>query len=197
MISSEKDLTNNITWRKQDLLQHMTEFEFRQLLKKNQLIRIQKGVYQYAHIDLPDNDMILAQELFPQAVISMLTAASYYNLTTIIPSSIQLTLPSNKSRRLTPPSYPQIEFFFANEKIIDLGIEIISEENYPLRIYNRERVVCDMFRYLPRVGLDAALDIFKNYMHNKKNRQLDKLLHYSRQLRVYKYIHRYTEVYIA
>ena len=175
----------------------MTEFEFRQLLKKNQLIRIQKGVYQYAHIDLPDNDMILAQELFPQAVISMLTAASYYNLTTIIPSSIQLTLPSNKSRRLTPPSYPQIEFFFANEKIIDLGIEIISEENHSLRIYNRERVVCDMFRYLPRVGLDAALDIFKNYMHNKKNRQLDKLLHYSRQLRVYKYIHRYTEVYIA
>ena len=90
-----------------------------------------------------------------------------------------------------------MEFFFANEKIIDLGIEIISEENHSLRIYNRERVVCDMFRYLPRVGLDAALDIFKNYMHNKKNRQLDKLLHYSHQLRVYKYIHRYTEVYIA
>lgn len=197
MISSEKDLTNNITWRKQDLLQHMTEFEFRQLLKKNQLIRIQKGIYQYAHIDLPDNDMILAQDLFPQAVISMFTAASYYDLTNIIPSSIQLTLPSNKSRRLPLPSYPQIELFFAHEKILDLGIEIISVEDHPIRIYNRERVVCDMFRYLPRVGLDAALDIFKNYMHDKKICQPDKLLQYSRQLRVYKYIHRYMEVYIA
>ena len=196
-MSTKSKTADKIFWRKQDILQQMTEHQFRQLINTKQLIRTRKGIYHYADTDFPDNDMILVQEFFPQGIISMFTAASYYNLTTIIPSSVQVTLSSKGSRHLVPPDYPHIEFFFADEKIIQLGIEIISEENHTLRIYNRERVVCDMFRYLSRVGIDAALEVFKNYMKDSKNHKLDQLIHYSRLLRVYKYIHRYTEVYIA
>lgn len=188
---------DNVFWRKQNLLQHMTEHEFRRLLNTKQLIRTRKGIYHYAHTDFPDNDMILAQEIFPEGIISMITAASYYNLTTIIPASIQLTLSSKGARRRSLPDYPRMELFFADEKIIHLGEERIFEENHTIRIYDRERIVCDMFRYLSRIGIDAALEVFKAYMNDRKDRKIDKLIDYARQLRVYKYIHRYTEVYIA
>ena len=175
----------------------MTEHEFRRLLNTKQLIRTRNGIYHYAHTDFPDNDMILAQEIFPEGIISMITAASYYNLTTIIPASIQLTLSSRGAHRRSLPDYPRMELFFADEKIIHLGIECVIEENHEIRIYDRERVVCDMFRYLSRIGIDAALEVFKAYMNDRKNRKIDKLIDYARQLRVYKYIHRYTKVYIA
>ena len=80
---------------------------------------------------------------------------------------------------------------------MEVGLETITVENHPIRIYDRERVVCDMFRYLSRLGLDAAIEIFKNYMKDKKKRDVDKLIKYSRQLRVYKYISQYVEVYIG
>lgn len=54
-----------------------------------------------------------------------------------------------------------------------------------------------MFRYLRRVGQDMAIEVFNNYMRDKKRRNLDKLVDYARQLRVYKYISKYVEVYVG
>lgn len=184
-------------WHRKELLQYMTIYQFRKMISSHKLERVQKGIYAFRAIDEPDDDMTLVQQFYPKAVMSVFTAASFYGLTTIIPRSVQITLPSSGTRRLTKPEYPSIEFFFTSDKTMEVGLETITVENYPIRIYDRERVVCDMFRYLSRLGLDAAIEIFKNYMKDKKKRDVDKLIKYSRQLRVYKYISQYVEVYIG
>ena len=184
-------------WHRKDLYRHMTDYQFRKLIKSGQLERVQKGIYAFREMDEPDNDMVLAQQFYPQAVMGGFTAASFYGLTTIIPRSVQITLPSSGTRRLAKPDYPAIEFFFTSDKTMGVGLDTMTVEDHKIRIYDRERVVCDMFRYLPRMGLDAAIEIFKNYMKDKKKRDVDKLIKYSRQLRVYKYISQYVEVYIG
>lgn len=184
-------------WRRKDLLQHMTNYRFRKMIESHRLERVQKGIYAFCDIDEPDNDMVLIQQFYPQAIMSVFTAASFYGLTSVIPRAVQITLPSNGTRRLAKPDYPVVEIFFTSDKTTELGLDVITVENYLIRIYDRERVVCDMFRYLSRTGLDTAIGIFKSYMKDKKNRDVDKLIRYSRQLRVYKYISQYVEVYIG
>lgn len=184
-------------WHKKDLLQHMTEYQIKQLIASNALERIQKGIYVFRDAAEPNEDMVLAQQFYPKAVMSMFTAANFYGLTTVIPRAVQLTLPSSGTRHLARPAYPTIEFFFTSEKTMELGLSSFKVENHSVRIYDRERVVCDMFRYLSRTGIDTSIEVFKNYMKDKKNRDVDKLIHFSRQLRVYKYISQYVEVYIG
>jgi predicted transcriptional regulator of viral defense system len=184
-------------WHKKDLLQHISNHQIRRLRKVHRIERIQKGIYAFCDIAEPADDMVLAQPFSPKAVMSICTAASFYGLTTVIPRTVQITLPSSGTRRLAKPDCPVVEFFFSSDKTMELGLDVITVENHPICIYDRERVVCDMFRYLPRTGLDVAIETFKSYMKDKKQRDVDKLISYSRKLRVYKYISQYVEVYIG
>lgn len=197
-MSSQRIITEKSgVWHRKNLLQHMTEYQFKKMIASHKVKRIQKGIYTFSDLQEPDEDMVLVQQFYPQAVMSVFTAASFYELTTVIPRTVQITLPSNGTRRLVRPDYPVVEFFFTSDKTMNLGLNTVLMENYPVRIYDRERVVCDMFRYMSRTGLDAAIEVFKSYMKNKKMRDVDKLINYSRQLRVYKYISQYVEVYIG
>lgn len=132
-------------WHRKDLCRHMTDYQFRKLIKSGQLERVQKGIYAFREMDEPDNDMVLAQQFYPQAVMGGFTAASFYGLTTIIPRSVQITLPSSGTRRLAKPDYPAIEFFFTSDKTMGVGLDTMTVEDHKIRIYDRERVVCDMF----------------------------------------------------
>ena len=131
------------------------------------------------------------------SLISVFTAANFHNLTTVIPRTVQMTLPSSGTRKLSMPDYPSIEIFFSSEKSISLGMEQIEVDAHTVNIYNRERTVCDMFRYLNKTGIDTAIEVFKNYMGDIRNRDINLLLDYAKQLRVYKYISQYVEVTIG
>lgn len=189
--------TGQVIWHKQDLLRNMTTYKFKQMVANGDLQRIRNGIYTYRDSEEPDNDMLIAQQFFPQAIFSIFTAANYHNLTTVIPRTVQITLPSNGTRRLALPDYPSIEIFFSNEKTISLGLKKVDIEGQTVNIYNRERTVCDMFRYLNKTGIDTAIEVFKNYMSDVRNRDINLLLDYAKQLRVYKYISQYVEVTIA
>lgn len=189
--------TGQIIWHKQDLLRNMTTYKFKKMVANGDLQRIRTGIYIYRDSVEPDNDMLLVQQFFPNAIFSIFTAANFHNLTTVIPRTVQITLPSNGTRRLAMPDYPAIEIFFSNEKTISLGLEKIDIEGQTVNIYNRERTVCDMFRYLNRTGIDTAIEVFKNYMLDIRTRDINLLLNYAKQLRVYKYISQYVEVTVA
>jgi len=189
--------TRQVIWHRQELLRRMTTYKFKQMVASGELQRIRKGIYSYRDSEEPDNDMVLAQQFFPNAIISVFTAANFHNLTTVIPRTVQMTLPSSGTRKLSMPDYPSIEIFFSSEKSISLGIEQVEVDAHTVNIYNRERTVCDMFRYLNKTGIDTAIEVFKNYMGDIRNRDINLLLDYAKQLRVYKYISQYVEVTIG
>ncbi|WP_019543472.1 hypothetical protein, partial [Selenomonas bovis] len=86
------------TWRKKDLLAHMTDYKFRQMVKTQRLSRIQHGIYIFSPAKESDNDLVLTQQFYSQAIISMFSAADFHGLTTMIPRSVQITLPSQGAR---------------------------------------------------------------------------------------------------
>ncbi len=45
-----------------------------------------------------------------------------------------------------------------------MGIEVIDTPYGPIKIYNREKTICDMFRYRKKLGEDIALEALKNYI---------------------------------
>jgi hypothetical protein len=73
-----------------------------------------------------------------------------------------------------------------------VGIETVQVDNQTIKIYDRERTVCDFIRNRLKIGKDVALEVLKNYMSGKKN--LQKLYEYAKLLQIEGVISPYVEV---
>jgi predicted transcriptional regulator of viral defense system len=141
-------------------------------------------------MEIPDDFSRLAA-IIPEGVISLFSAAQYHDLTTVIPQAIEITLPSNMRTPVLPENL-HVKIYKSKNPIYAIGIETAAIENTTLKIYDRERTVCDFFRMRQKIGKDAALEVLRNYMSGKKD--LQKIYEYARALRIENVIHPYLEV---
>ena len=110
------------------------------------------------------------------AVICLLSAVSYYELTTFDPAEIYVAVPTNTPRFNL--DYPPVKVYYFIEKYYKPGIEEMDTPSGKIRIYNKEKSLGDLFRYINKLGEDVALESLKTYMSNA-NRDLAKLHKYS------------------
>jgi len=48
-----------------------------------------------------------------------------------------------------------------------------------VRIYNKEKTIGDLFRYMKKIGEDIAVESLKTYLQNRKERNIPKLIEYA------------------
>lgn len=138
------------------------------LWQKGILERVKAGLYRPVDIaDAPDISIgfVDVSKAIPDGVIGLISALHYFELTTVNPSSIYLVVPHNK--RVPRIEYPPIKIFYFRERFFKIGIENIDTLYGPVKIYNREKTICDMFRYRKKLGEDIALEALKNYVSYK------------------------------
>lgn len=121
-----------------------------------------------------------------KAVICLLSAASYYELTTFTPFEIYVAVPNNTDKFIL--EYPPINVYYFGDNYYEPGIETLKTKSGTIRIYNKEKTICDLFRYINKLGEDVTFESLKEYLRNKKNRNIPKLLKYSEICRVKKKI---------
>ena len=139
-------------------------------------------VYRLAEIPLISNQAFVdLARAFPGGVICLLSALSYYELTTFNPSVISMAI--CRGSREPKIEYPPVEFYHFSKKQFEAGIDEIKIEGYKINIYCPEKTICDCFRYRNKLGLDAAKEGLSEYL-KRKNRNLEKLLKYAEICRV-------------
>jgi uncharacterized protein involved in tellurium resistance len=87
------------------------------------------------------------------------------------------------------PSYPPITVY--KSIYYDVGVETVKQKGYALKVYDRERTLCEFFRMRLQIGKDIALEVLKQYMVGRKN--LQKLYGYADTLRIKKVMEPYVE----
>ncbi len=110
------------------------------------------------------------------AVICLLSAVSYYELSTFDPSEIYIAVPMNTPRFNL--DYPPVKLYYFIEKYYKPGIEEKETPSGKIRIYNKEKSLGDIFRYINKLGEDVALESLKTYM-GSRDRDIAKLHEYS------------------
>ena len=142
------------------------------------------------HIRKLKTDLEVAAGVIPGGIVCLQSAADYYNLTTLNPTAVTIAIPANSMRPVLP-DYPPIELVPAAPALFELGLSMESASSLPLRIYDRERTVCDFFKKRGALGGDLAMEVLKNYMNGK--RRLQVLFEYAQKLRVKSVIRPYVE----
>lgn len=119
----------------------------------------------------------------PRAAVCLISALSYHEITTQIPSSVHLAV-SRDSYRGIKLSVPVSVYRF-DPKTFNEGLETHRIDGMPLKIYRPARTVVDCFKFRNKLGLDVALEALRLARRRKRVRNRE-LLRYARLLRVEK-----------
>ena len=138
------------------------------LVQEGKIEKVKAGLYRLPTIQTPDNisaSLVEVSHAVPKGVIALASALAHHNLTTFVPSEIYVAIPVSEK----PPKlkYPPLRFFYYPARFYRLGIEEIKTSAGTIRIYNKEKTICDMFRYRKKIGEDIALEALKNYLRRK------------------------------
>ncbi len=147
-----------------------------------QITRVKRGLYRLTNIPLISNQgFIDLARAIPGGIICLLSALSYYELTTFNPSVISMAI--CRGSREPKIEYPPVEFYHFSKKQFEAGINKIKIKGHEIRIYNPEKTICDCFRYRNKLGLDIAKEGLSEYL-KRKDRDLEKLLDYAEICRI-------------
>lgn len=155
------------------------------------LERLSRGLYRLAEFPpLSNPDLVTVALNIPQAVICLVSALAFHELTTQVPHAVDLALPRGAERpRL---DYPPLRIFWFSGPAWSEGVETHQVDDVPVRIYSLEKSVADAFKYRRKIGLDVALEALKQYRQHR-DFDVSRLLHYARICRVENVIKPYLE----
>ena len=161
------------------------------LYRTNRLIQISRGLYRLA--DLPEFanlDLVTTATKIPDAIICLISALAFHEITTEVPHEVYLALPRGSDKpRL---DYPPLRVFRFSDATISAGVETHTMDGVKVHIFEPEKTVADCFKFRHKIGLDVAIEALKLYLA-RKDSQPSKLLHYARLCRVERVMRPYIE----
>jgi len=161
------------------------------MVETGELIRDGQGIYRLSETPMPGNpDLVNISLRVPKAVICLISALYFHELTTQIPHSIYFALPRDVK---TPKiQYPPIWAFHYSQESYQAGIVEHNLDGIKVKIYDREKTIADCFKFRNIVGMDVAIEAVKDYLRLPKL-DVNKLLEYAKIDRVEKIMRPYLE----
>lgn len=166
------------------------------LVRQGRLARVGRGLY--ALPDRPVSEHSALAEVarrHPRAVVCLLSALRFHELTTQAPFEVWLAIPS-KAR---PPQldYPPLRIVRFSEAGLSEGVEEHEIDGVPVRITGIARTVADCFKYRNKIGLDVALEALKETLREQGDRgrrgSIDEIWRYAQLDRVANVMRPYLE----
>lgn len=178
--------------RPKDLKEHGLPKDYLYILAQEGVIeRIGRGLYQWPNNDMGRHQSLVeVSKLAPKAVVTLLSALNYHNITTQNPHQIWLAI-DRKSWR-PEISYPPVRFVTMSGEALHAGVEAHSIDGVPIKVFNLAKTVVDCFKYRNKVGLDVALEALREGWAARRF-TMDELQHYAKICRVQKVMQPYLE----
>ena len=160
------------------------------LVKSGKIERVKNGLYV-----LPNT---WGDEYFNliygiNAIFSYDTALYIVGLCETVPSIYHITVCRGYNGKLN--HVDNVKLHFVKKEIFELGkIEIKSPQGQIITCYNAERCICDLLKNKDKENLETVKYAITEYLRDKQNRDLPKLVEYSKRLNVEDEVNRYLEV---
>ena len=153
--------------------------------------QVTRGIYRLVELPPISNpDFVTVSLRFPNAVICLISALAYHNITTQIPHEVFIAV--SRHSRLPWLDYPPLSVHKFSDDAFNAGIEKHKIDSVDVQIYSVEKTLADCFKFRNKIGMDVAVEAIKHYK-SRKNIDIEKLLEYSRICRVEKVITPYIE----
>jgi len=164
-----------------------------QLMNDGVLEKIKQGAYQLSDQLLSEEALIV--KLFPDAVLYLESALFQYGYSDRIPAAWNLAVDKDSSKSRFNIVYPQVRPYFLEEHIVGIGVTQMEIGESVLRIYNRDRTICDVLRNYNKLDREIVNTAIQRYL-NDRHRDMNQLMEYAEKLRVTSKVKNYLGVWL-
>lgn len=171
--------------RTQQLEKEKIFYKTRQMLIEQGCIeKVRTGYYQWVnHDDFSEVGTVI--RLFPDAILCMDTALRYYGYSDRTPIEWHLAVSKDSGKSRFKIEYPFVKPYYQESSVWALGLTKGEMDGHEIRIYDKERVICDCLRYRNKMDKEIFNKAIQRYV-NDPEKNIPKLLEYAEALRVKK-----------
>jgi len=137
------------------------------LMKKGFLQRLSRGLYSVVQAEITEHQTLIeVAKTYPDAVVCLLSALLFHNLTTQLPRRVWLAV---ENKAWAPRKGPvRFEVVWLTGRSFSEGIEIHDIQGVPVRVYNPAKTVADCFKFRNRVGTDVAVEALRETLRERR-----------------------------
>lgn len=155
------------------------------LFKQGYIKRVRKGYYKLSAGDEPKEEIFLSK-LMKQGIICVESALFYYGYSDFAPREWTIAVPRSYSRTVKAiQEEVPVKAYYVQNGMYRLGETTGIFNGVTLPVYDRERTICDCFKYRTKLDNEIFNKAINAYVADEK-KNLAKLSKYAKEMGVYK-----------
>ncbi len=159
-------------------------YDLRKLVTDGVIERIRHGFYQLAdNTDISEAEYV--SRLIPEGIVCVESALFHYGYTDFTPRVWSLAVPRGVSQQRMKTDIVPFKAYYIQPEVYELGKTEANFDGTTLPIYDKERTICDCFKYRHKMDNELFAKAVNAYA-NDKEKNLANLSKYAKKLRVYK-----------
>lgn len=159
--------------------------------EKGVLEKMERGVFKLADMNsLSNPDLTIVATRIPSAILCLISALDFHDLTEEIPHKVHIALP--RSKRTPQLNHPPLEVYRFSGESRTAGIEYYKLDGVRIQVYNPAKTIADCFKFRNKIGLDIAIEALKRGIEGRKA-SFEEIVEFANICRVGKVIQPYLE----
>ena len=146
--------------------------------------KIRRGYYQWINPD-DFSEVGTVIRLFPDAILCMDTALRYYGYSDRTPGDWHLAVSKDSGKSRFKIDYPFVKPYYVEPAVLELGLTTGTMDGHAIRIYDKDRLICDCLRYRNKMDKEIFNKAIQKYIADPE-KSIPKLMEYAGPLRVKK-----------
>lgn len=146
--------------------------------------KIRRGYYQWISPD-DFSEVGTVIRLFPDAILCMDTALRYYGYSDRTPGDWHLAVSKDSGKSRFKIDYPFVKPYYVEPAVLKLGLTTGTMDGHTIRIYDKDRLICDCLRYRNKMDKEIFNKAIQKYIADPE-KSIPKLMEYAGPLRVKK-----------
>lgn len=168
--------------------------DIQRMLNEGLIEKIKRGYYHWIE-SYGKDEIVIINRLFPDGVLCMDTALFYYKYSDRTPAEWHITIDKNTSRQRTQVEHPLIKAYRVESELLTLGEANGKIDSQKVRIYDRDRTICDVLRNMNKMDKEIFNKAIQGYVKDPK-KNIPNLMQYAKALRVQKRLKDIIEVWL-
>ena len=146
------------------------------------LLRVKNGYYTLQEQKLSEDEMVF--RLFGEdGVLTMESALYIYGYLPVKPSEYQIAVDKNTSKSRFHLNYPFVHPYYSEPKVLSLGVTQTEFGGGVMKIYDKERLMCDCLKYEDHMDREDLKRALRGYLAEPV-KDISKLLSYAKERKV-------------
>lgn len=153
------------------------------LCNEGYLTRVRQGYYRLTSNSYTSEEQMI-KTLIPEGIVCVESALFHYGYSDFTPRKWSIAVPRTISRKKLDIDGVPIQTYYVQKSLYEIGKTVDDFSGVILSVYDRERTICDCFKFRSRIDSETFNKVLNAYANDEK-KNLGRLSEYAKKLRVY------------